>query len=154
MLHVLQPNSQIPFIPKQTSTPLTAEGSPLRVLEFFEAEVLVHGLPALYAAAAWEVPVSRKILPSFDPWILRPVRCKRPIRLSPEAGQARPLDPSVLSPIRHGCNPLVLRLGLCRSSGIVSPGSLAFILSPIGAGFGALAAAAEQEQTSAPFYMG
>ena len=44
-----------------------AEVSPTRVLELLEVEVPRARSAALYAVAAWEVSVSQKLIPSFEP---------------------------------------------------------------------------------------
>ena len=47
--------------------PLAAEVSSTQVLELFEAGVPRARPSALYAVEAWEVPLPRKLLASFEP---------------------------------------------------------------------------------------
>ena len=69
--------------------PLATEVSPARVLELFEAGV-PHARPSSpYAVEAWEVPVSLKIISSFQLLEIEAYKAEAAARLALEAQQAR-----------------------------------------------------------------
>jgi len=72
---------------------LATEVSPARVLELFEAGVPRARPSALYAVEAWEVPVSRKIISSFQRLEIEACKAEAAARLNLEAQQARTSAP-------------------------------------------------------------
>jgi hypothetical protein len=72
---------------------LAAEVSPAQVLELFEAGVPRARPSALYAVEAWEIPVSRKIIPSFQLLEIEACKAEAAARPALEAQQARTSAP-------------------------------------------------------------
>ena len=69
--------------------PLAAEVSSTRIQELFEAGV-PHARPSSpYAVEAWEVPVSLKIISSFQLLEIEAYKAEAAARLALEAQQAR-----------------------------------------------------------------
>jgi hypothetical protein len=73
--------------------PLATEVSTAWVLELFEAGVPRARPSALYAVEAWEVPVSRKIISSFQLLEIEACKAEAAARLALEAQQARTSNP-------------------------------------------------------------
>ena len=154
MLQVLQQTVEAPFIPRQTSTSLTAEGSPVLILELFEAEAPRTRPSALYAVEAWQVPVPWRIISSSPPSGIEACMAAA-AGLALEAQRVRTSWFSCIEADKtRAVIPLAPEAGIVPFPRELFPSSLAFYIEADKAQTSVrFAVEADQEQTSAPFYI-
>ena len=106
---------------------LAAEISPARILELFEAGVPRARPSALYDVAAWEVPVSRKIIPSFQLLEIEAGKAEAAARPALEAQQARTSAPFYIEADKtRALFPLALEAQMVRLTQELFPTSVPF----------------------------